>query len=313
MNTLPSIFARFCGELCKAVAIALQATSKLPDAAGLLALTPDATFDFIKSLCTVDQDLCVVLLIDNAHLLFTGIKPFPAYDEAIKLLNRLEQEIHNLALTLESSGSDAVWSDLKRRLTTTLDPCSVYVPLLAQDGVDQWLRSQFDTFGLHFDAGGARRMFDLTGGHPLLLDSLSRCVARAYNSQTTDKPQCPVVDQPVVDAAAKSKVYASDVNKYSRALARKLDHDCDKKRRTLLYVLAEFNVRDQDQRSANVSDIAGRSMAHSTLRVKDIQQTLDMLKRIEVVTEIAGVNDNHYIFRSFSFARWVYDHGPKIP
>lgn len=310
----PAGLAGICADLCQAVADSLHATDKLPEPAGMSALTPDTTFTLIKDLCDAAPQRCVVLLLENAHLYSNLSQPNFAGSDANKMLQRLEREINNMAVAVDGSGSDQLWLQLVPTLSPDLQSCRVQVHLLSRSGANWWLRRQFYPSGLYFEPSGVDRIYQLTGGHPSLLDSLSRCIALNYNDQTPAAPRCPIIDTHAVDAAAGTRDYLTAVAACSGALAHKLSHPNNCIRRHLLYTLAFVNVTGN--RSVSVAEIASRNTGHPGLDAGSILNTLDSFEQGEVVevedsTKVGG--DRCYRLRSLSFARWIEQQGPDLP
>lgn len=294
----------FCASLCGDIARALNATERLPDDAILGGTTSDGIRDLIRQLCEIDADRTVVLLVENIHLIQMVVSPGTERDRAIQFLGRMESEIHNLALAVQSTDRDDTWTRFKRQIAPTRACPEIIVPLLSEDGVQQWLFRQFNDFGPYFTTAAVREAYLLTGGHPILLASLSQSIAVDYNAQTMAAPIAPQIDAAEITAAANATLYQAQVQSFSVALARQLWHDVNRERRLLMYLLAWCNF--WNNRPATADEIAGWSLGSTpSLSAPDIASTLETWVQYEVVTATEAANTTYYAFRSRSFARWV--------
>ena len=180
----------------------------------------------------------------------------------------------------------------------------VYLPLLTRRGVGAWLRRQFDATGVFVDEAAVQAIFWHTGGHPYLLEWLTRCIADRYNESSASPPPSPLITLENVDVAAGNKTYISKSHDYSAALARTLQRHADENVRFLLYLLAAVKVdRQQFLSAAELAAMADEQFHPIPLDV--IVSLLANWLALEVVdgSEQAGVTS--YILRSYSFALWL--------
>ena len=247
---------KFCIYLCETVAAKLGAADQLPAAAELGKLALSESCRLLAKLCESTPERCIVLSLENAHLLVSSAKPWPNGDCWLEQLGRLEQQIHNLALTIPSRGGEAAWRRLQTGLQLPVEPPRLLVRMLSRRGADQWLRLQFDAAGVYFNDSGLERVYRLTGGHPRLLAVLSDCVAILYNNLAAALPAGPIIDASVVDMAAERTQYKEMARRFSRALAADLGRRVYDERRLMLFLLARINV--VEKRAANVDEHRGQ-------------------------------------------------------
>lgn len=306
----PISASEFCIFFCTEIAAKLHATDMLPDEAVLRSLDAAALRDLVEKLCAADPNRSVVLFIENLHLLEEALTPKTDWERAIDFLDRIEDEIGNLALTVHSCDGDYVWQRFQNQCKSPHLFRPVPVRLLPLDGVEQWLDRLFSTTGLYFTEEAHAETYRITGGHPFLLASLANCIAADYNGQVSSAPICPRIDAQQVTAAATAKRYQADARRFSTAFARQLDHDTDSERRLLLYLLARATRRGATDCTSRI--LSNDSAPYDQLSVPAIEAILGPWIDSEVVTTKLDGGDVNYTLRIFSFAEWVAGEKPTI-
>lgn len=267
----------------------------------------DQLIQWIAQLCHKHHQQCVLLVIRNADLLNSVFQPTSRADRLVELLCRMEREIPNFALTLESSAALNERQQWEHRMGS-VPLHQLYLPLLTLRGVGGWLKRQFDPGGVFVDRSAVYEVSRLTGGHPYLLDHLAHGMAAAYNGHLRESPPGPVLSRKEVGDASVATSYLDAVQRYGQALASVLRRREDEAVRVILDLLAGIKVdQDREVDAAELKKLSDDSFYAFSLDA--IAKMLASWEALQVVEgwERSGVRV--YRLRSLSFAQWLQRQG----
>lgn len=303
-------FVDICQFLCQEIAQELGTTDMIPTPATLQAQPLPVTCDTIHRMCRSMPERCVVLALQHVEV-FGKVLPTPTVGAVFDVLSQLEENIANFSLVLQTTDVPGTLGHIKGSRPNGIRTVEVHVKLLSERGVKDWLNKQFAESGVGFSSDGYAAAFDLTGGHPRLLRVLACCLRDAYNSKHHPIINSPLISQAAIQAAAEHSDFREAVQLYSRALARRLQHDIDSDVRVLLYATAECDpTRHTPITPANVQTFCTR---YRVLTWDYIFAKYQEWVKLEILREVKTSLGPGYRLRCFAFAEWLKLQGHAIP